>query len=36
MCGDTLSVFLVINDRDVIEDAAFEGKGCAISVASHR
>ncbi len=34
MCGDTLSVFLVVNDRDVIEDAAFEGKGCAISVAS--
>jgi nitrogen fixation protein NifU and related proteins len=34
MCGDTLSVFLVVNDRDVIEDAAFEGKGCAISIAS--
>src|SRR5512144_2062973 len=34
MCGDTLSVFLVINDRDVIEDATFEGKGCALSVAS--
>src|SRR5512144_987336 len=34
MCGDTLSVFLVVNDRDVIDDAAFEGRGCAISVAS--
>ena len=34
MCGDTLSVFLVVNDRDVIEDAGFEGKGCAISIAS--
>lgn len=34
MCGDQLSVFLVVDDRDVIEDAAFEGRGCAISVAS--
>ena len=34
MCGDALRVFLVVDDRDVIEDAAFEGKGCAISVAS--
>ena len=34
MCGDALSVFLVVDDRDVIEDAAFEGRGCAISVAS--
>lgn len=34
MCGDALSVFLVVDDRDVIADAAFEGKGCAISVAS--
>jgi nitrogen fixation NifU-like protein len=34
MCGDALSVFLVVDDRGVIEDAAFEGKGCAISVAS--
>jgi nitrogen fixation protein NifU and related proteins len=34
MCGDMLSVFLVVNDRDIIEDAAFDGKGCAISVAS--
>jgi nitrogen fixation NifU-like protein len=34
MCGDALSVFLVINDRGVIENATFEGRGCAISVAS--
>lgn len=34
MCGDALCVFLAVDDRDVIEDAAFEGKGCAISVAS--
>jgi nitrogen fixation NifU-like protein len=34
MCGDALCVFLVVDDRDVIEGAAFEGKGCAISVAS--
>lgn len=34
MCGDALSVFLVLDDRGVIEDAAFEGQGCAISLAS--
>ena len=34
MCGDALSVFLKVDDRNVIEDAAFDGKGCAISLAS--
>ena len=34
MCGDALSVFLVVDDHDVIEDAAFQGQGCAISLAS--
>ena len=33
ICGDTLEVFLYIDDG-VIRDAAFEGKGCAISIAS--
>lgn len=34
MCGDALDVFLVVDDHDVIADAAFEGQGCAISLAS--
>lgn len=34
MCGDTLVVYLTIDDDGVIQDAAFNGKGCAISMAS--
>jgi nitrogen fixation NifU-like protein len=34
LCGDRLSLFLVIDDQDIIRDAAFQGSGCAISVAS--
>jgi len=34
MCGDALEVFLVVDDQGVIEDVAFEGQGCAISIAS--
>lgn len=34
MCGDTLDVFLSVNAAGVVEDAAFEGRGCAISLAS--
>ena len=34
ICGDTLSVHLAIGEDGVIRDAAFEGKGCAISIAS--
>lgn len=33
MCGDRLTVWLRL-DGDVIEDAAFQGSGCAISKAS--
>lgn len=33
LCGDRLTVYLVL-DGDKIEDVAFEGTGCAISVAS--
>ena len=33
LCGDKLHVYLRI-DGDRIEDASFEGSGCAISVAS--
>ncbi len=34
ICGDTLVVYLTIDEDGVIRDAAFEGKGCAISIAS--
>lgn len=34
LCGDQLSVYLNVNDQDMIEDVSFEGRGCAISTAS--
>lgn len=34
LCGDKLTVQLKVNAEGVIEDAAFQGRGCAISVAS--
>lgn len=34
ICGDMLTVFLTLDRQGVIQDAAFDGKGCAISVAS--
>lgn len=34
MCGDAVVVHLTLDDRGIIQDAAFEGKGCAISIAS--
>jgi len=34
MCGDTIDVFLTVGADGKIVDAAFEGQGCAISVAS--
>ena len=34
MCGDRLTVYLTVSRDGVIEDAAFEGRGCAISMAS--
>lgn len=34
LCGDQLTVYLKVNDRGVIEDVSFEGRGCAISTAS--
>lgn len=33
LCGDTVTIHLKM-DADVIEDIGFEGRGCAISVAS--
>ncbi len=34
MCGDKLIVYLTVTDDGRIDDAAFLGKGCAISTAS--
>lgn len=34
LCGDHLWFFMNVNAQGVIEDAAFEGSGCAISKAS--
>ncbi len=34
LCGDKLRLYLELDDSGVIRDAAFEGSGCAISVAS--
>ncbi|MBI1206166.1 MAG: SUF system NifU family Fe-S cluster assembly protein [Azospirillum sp.] len=34
MCGDRLVVYLKVSDQGIVEDAAFLGKGCAISTAS--
>lgn len=34
LCGDRLTVYLRLDENQNIRDAAFEGKGCAISIAS--
>jgi nitrogen fixation NifU-like protein len=34
LCGDKVKVYLVVDGDDRIADASFEGRGCAISVAS--
>lgn len=34
MCGDRFTVYLKVNGDHVVEDVAFEGRGCAISTAS--
>ena len=34
LCGDHLWVYMKVSPKGVIEDAAFEGSGCAISKAS--
>ena len=34
MCGDRVTVTARVSDTGVLEDVAFEGKGCAISIAS--
>ncbi len=34
LCGDKIHVYLKLNEKKKIEDASFEGSGCAISIAS--
>ena len=34
LCGDKLRLYLSLDDNDTVKAAAFEGSGCAISVAS--
>lgn len=34
MCGDRVEVWVRLDEADRIADAAFEGRGCAISIAS--
>jgi len=34
LCGDQLTVYMLINDDGIIEKVSFEGQGCAISTAS--
>jgi nitrogen fixation protein NifU and related proteins len=34
LCGDRLMLFLTVDKNDGIQDVAFQGSGCAISVAS--
>ena len=34
LCGDHLWVYMKVNAQNIIEEAAFEGSGCAISKAS--
>ncbi len=34
LCGDMLDIFIIVDEGGVIEDVSFQGRGCAISVAS--
>ena len=34
LCGDQVQVYLKLNNEKKVEDLTFEGKGCAISIAS--
>lgn len=34
LCGDMLTLYLRVDNEGRIADAAFEGKGCAVSIAS--
>lgn len=34
LCGDRLTLYLVVDEHDIIQDVSFQGTGCAISTAS--
>src|SRR5271170_3839494 len=34
LCGDRLMLYLTVDENSVIRDVAFQGNGCAISMAS--
>ena len=34
LCGDRISIYLDVDDQGVVRNAAFDGRGCAISQAS--
>ncbi len=34
LCGDKVHVYLKVSDNNIIDDVMFDGKGCAISIAS--
>ncbi|HEC17367.1 MAG TPA: SUF system NifU family Fe-S cluster assembly protein [Sedimenticola sp.] len=34
LCGDKLTLYLKLDENDVITDVSFEGAGCAISISS--
>jgi nitrogen fixation NifU-like protein len=34
LCGDRLMLYVTVDANNIIQDAAFQGSGCAISVAS--
>jgi nitrogen fixation NifU-like protein len=34
LCGDKVTVYLTVDDDDVIQEVGFQGSGCAISTAS--
>jgi nitrogen fixation NifU-like protein len=34
LCGDTVTIYLTVDEHDVVKDVAFQGHGCAISTAS--
>ena len=34
LCGDKVKIYLSVDEKDRIQDISFEGRGCAISVAS--
>jgi nitrogen fixation protein NifU and related proteins len=34
LCGDRVKIYLAVDTSDRISDVSFEGRGCAISVAS--